>query len=239
MAETKKSVFNTLNSINVNEHVEVKSTGRTSLKYLSWSWAWAEVKKVYPDANYEVIKQANGLPYVFDSVTGYMVNTKVTIDGVTHEMWLPVMDSHNEAMLSQPRTVKTKYNSFTVESCTMFDVNKTIMRCLVKNLAMFGLGLYIYSGEDLPDDESYSSTTATQQPRQAVTPPPMSPQATQERNAALTAAINQAIDNLNSGIITDKAFEAKAKGYIDRQDLNGITGFNNYCNDLRTRQASA
>lgn len=233
MADTK-NVFSTLNAINVNEHVEVKSTGRTSLKYLSWSWAWAEVKKVYPDANYEVVKQQNGLPYVFDPVTGFMVNTKVTIEGVTHEMWLPVMDSHNEAMLSQPRTVKTKYNSFTVEACTMFDINKTIMRCLVKNLAMFGLGLYIYSGEDLPDDESSSATI---QARQSVTPPPMSPQAVQERNIALNEAINQALDNLNSGIITDNGFAAKAKAYIDKQDLNGITGFNKYCNELRAKQS--
>ena len=68
-------------------------------------------------------------------------------------MWLPVMDSHNDAMLSQPYEVKTKFGSYTVAKCTMFDVNKTIMRCLTKNLAMFGLGLYIYAGEDLPVTE--------------------------------------------------------------------------------------
>lgn len=153
------NVFEELNKVNVNEHVEKKNTGKVTLSYLSWSWAWAEVKKRYPKATYEIVKFENGLPYTYDENTGYMVYTKVTIDDVTHEMWLPVMDSHNCSMLSKPYEVKTKYNSFTVDKCTMFDVNKTIMRCLTKNLAMFGLGLYIYSGEDLPEDESNSKTS--------------------------------------------------------------------------------
>lgn len=158
----ENNVFNELNKVNVNEHVETKNTGKTALKYLSWAFAWTEVKKRYPDATYEIVKFENGLPYTYDKNTGYMVYTKVTIQGVTHEMWLPVMDSHNCSMLSEPYEVKTKYNSYTVDKCTMFDVNKTIMRCLTKNLAMFGLGLYIYAGEDLPtDEERVSSKTKT------------------------------------------------------------------------------
>lgn len=148
-----KDVFNTLNAINVNEHVEKKNTGKANLSYLSWSWAWAEVKKKYPNASYEIVKFENGLPYSYDPKTGYMCYTRVTIDNITHEMWLPVMDSHNEAMLDHERTVKTKYSEYKVPACTMFDVNKTVMRCLTKNLAMFGLGLYIYAGEDLPEEE--------------------------------------------------------------------------------------
>lgn len=148
-----KDVFSTLNAINVNEHVEKKNTGKVSLSYLSWSWAWAEVKKKYPNASYEIVKFENGLPYSYDPKTGYMCYTKVTIDDITHEMWLPVMDSHNEAMLDHERTVKTKFSEYKVPACTMFDVNKTVMRCLTKNLAMFGLGLYIYAGEDLPEEE--------------------------------------------------------------------------------------
>ena len=161
MAETKKTVFDTLNAVNVNEHTEVKDTGKTKLTYLSWAWAWAEVKKKFPDATYEIIK-FNGIPYVFDEKTGYMVYTTVTIGGITHEMWLPVMDSNNRAMLDRPYEVQTKYSKFTVQSATMFDVNKTIMRCLTKNLAMFGLGLYIYAGEDLPEatDEEIQATPA-------------------------------------------------------------------------------
>ena len=151
MADTKKNPFDILNAVNVNEHTETKDTGKVKLTYLSWAWAWSEVKKRFPDAQYEIIK-FNGLPYVFDEKTGFMVYTTVTIDGITHEMWLPVMDGNNRAMLDHPYEVKTKYNSFTVQPATMFDVNKAIMRCLTKNLAMFGLGLYIYAGEDLPED---------------------------------------------------------------------------------------
>jgi hypothetical protein len=148
----EQKLFNELFSINVNGHTEVRNNGQTKLTYLSWSWAWAEFKKRCPNAKYE-IKTFNGLPYVFDEKTGYMVFTSVTVDDVTHDMWLPVMDSNNKAMKDKPYEYTTKLGKKTVAPATMFDVNKTIMRCLVKNLAMFGLGLYIYSGEDLPEQE--------------------------------------------------------------------------------------
>lgn len=154
------AVFEELNAINVNDKTEKKKSGSTELTYLSWTWAWAEVKKRYPDAHYEIMMH-DGLPYVYDENTGYMVFTTVTIDGISHMMWLPVMDGANKAMKSKPYTYSTKYNGEkTVEAATMFDVNKTIMRCLVKNLAMFGLGLYIYAGEDLPESEAEEQKTA-------------------------------------------------------------------------------
>ena len=154
------AVFEELNAINVNDKTEKKKSGSTELTYLSWTWAWAEVKKRYPDAHYEIMMH-DGLPYVYDENTGYMVFTTVTIDGISHMMWLPVMDGANKAMKSMPYTYSTKYNGEkTVEAATMFDVNKTIMRCLVKNLAMFGLGLYIYAGEDLPETEAEEQKTA-------------------------------------------------------------------------------
>lgn len=147
------SVFDALQAVNVNGHTEKKRSGNVELTYLSWPFAWAEVKKRFPDAHYEVIK-FNGLPYVFDERTGYMVYTTVTIDGITHEMWLPVMDGANKAMKAEPYKYVVGRGQFqqekTCEAATMFDINKTIMRCLVKNLAMFGLGLYIFAGEDLP-----------------------------------------------------------------------------------------
>lgn len=153
-------VFEELNAINVNEKTEKKKSGNTELTYLSWTWAWAEVKKRYPDAHYEIIMH-DGLPYVYDENTGYMVFTTVTIQDITHMMWLPVMDGANKAMKNKPYTYSTKYSGEkSVEAATMFDVNKTIMRCLVKNLAMFGLGLYIYAGEDLPEVEAEEQKTA-------------------------------------------------------------------------------
>ncbi len=142
------NVFETLNNINVNGHTE----GKNGLTYLSWAWAWAEFKKVYPEATYEVVK-FDGKPYVYDENLGYMCYTTVTVGDLTHEMWLPVMDGANKAMKAVPYEYTTKYGKKTCEAATMFDINKTIMRCLTKNLAMFGLGLYIYAGEDLPEEE--------------------------------------------------------------------------------------
>lgn len=148
----EKTIFEKLNSINVNEHTE----GKNGLTYLSWSWAWAEFKKVYPNATYEVVK-FDGKPYIYDENLGYMCYTTVTVDDLTHEMWLPVMDGANKAMKAQDYTYTAKQYGKEVEktckAATMFDINKTIMRCLTKNLAMFGLGLYIYAGEDLPEEE--------------------------------------------------------------------------------------
>lgn len=161
----ENSVFNELYAVNVNEYVEKKK----NLSYLSWAPAWAEVKKRYPDANY-VIEQfgENQLPYIHDPNTGYLVFTNMTIQGQTHRMWLPVMDENNNAMKDTPYTYEVKEYNYgkptgkmvtkSVEAADMFNVNKTIMRCLVKNIAMFGLGLYIYAGEDLPDEKSVDET---------------------------------------------------------------------------------
>ena len=158
--KTAASVFATLNEVNVNEHAEKKD----NLTYLTWAWAWAEVKKRFPDAAYRIYKNEQGQPYFEDPNLGYMVYTEVTIEGQTHEMWLPVMDGANRAMKREPYKVRTKYNEFTVNAATMFDVNKAIMRCLVKNLAMHGLGLYIYAGEDLPDTEPAQIIQAPTEP---------------------------------------------------------------------------
>jgi len=138
--------FEILNTINCNGKTEKKN----GLTYLSWTYAWEEVKKNFPEATYKVVK-FNNLPYMFDEKTGYMVFTEVTIEGITHEMWLPVMDGANKSMKDKPYEYSTKYGKKSVEAATMIDINKTIMSCLTKNLAMFGMGLYIYSGEDMPE----------------------------------------------------------------------------------------
>lgn len=158
--------FEELNKISVNGHTENKN----GLTYLSWTWAWSEIKKHCPNATYEILKFENNLPYVYDENTGYMVFTKVTIEEQTYEMWLPVMDGNNKAMLNHSYTYKVKeykdgnwtggYIEKSVEPASMFDINKTIMRCLVKNIAMFGLGIYIYAGEDLPEGYEISKEEA-------------------------------------------------------------------------------
>lgn len=132
--ETNKSVFSTLNAVNCNEHTEKKN----NLTYLSWAWAWAEVKKLYPNASYTIYENAQQWNYFTDGKTCW-VKTGVTIEGLEHIEYLPVMDFRN--------------NSIPSDKVTSFDVNKAIQRSLTKACARHGLGLYIYAGEDLPEDE--------------------------------------------------------------------------------------
>jgi hypothetical protein len=141
--KSEKSVFDRLSAINVNEHVEKKD----NLTYLSWAWAWSVTKKECPDASYTILTTD------YDDDLGFMCHTSVTIEGQTLEMWLPVMDGKNKSMKKKAYSYATKYGDKQVDAATTFDINKTLMRCLVKNLAMFGLGIYIYAGEDLPDSE--------------------------------------------------------------------------------------
>lgn len=153
----EKTTYEKLSAINVNDKVEKKN----GLTYLSWAWAWAEVKKVCPDATYKVIEDpTTNKPYFYDENLGYLVMTEVTIEGETLEMWLPVMDGANKSMTATSYTYQTRYGEKTVEAATMFDINKTLMRCLVKNLAMFGMGIYIYAGEDLPEGDTPTPVTA-------------------------------------------------------------------------------
>jgi hypothetical protein len=152
--DKKKSVFERLSAINLNEHVEKKK----DLTYLSWAWAWSATKKECPDATYKI------LPTDYDEVLGFMCHTEVTIEGETLGMWLPVMDGANKSMLKTSYTYTTRFGDKTVESATTFDINKTLMRCLVKNLAMFGLGIYIYAGEDLPEAEVSTPAPAKAKP---------------------------------------------------------------------------
>lgn len=163
MCKEIREKFQELYSLDVNRYVEKKQ----GLSYLTWSFAWAEFKKIYPDATYTIQKDEQGRCYFGDENIGYMVYTSVTAGGLTYEMWLPVMDNANKSMKISPYTykvadwqwdsnqgkkVKVGEIEKSVEAVSMFDINKAVMRCLVKNLAMFGLGLYIYAGEDLPED---------------------------------------------------------------------------------------
>ena len=128
------SIFETLNNINVNEHTEKKN----NLTYLSWAWAWAEIKKAYPEATYTIYEAENGCFYHTDGKTCW-VKTGVTINDLEHIEYLPVMDYKNK--------------SISVDAVTSTDVNRAIQRSLTKACARHGLGLYIYAGEDLPEAE--------------------------------------------------------------------------------------
>ena len=134
--------FKTLNDINVNGKTEQKN----GLTYLSWAWAWGEVKKLYPEATYTIYEDAAGCFYHSDGKTCW-VKTGVTINGIEHIEYLPVMDFKNK--------------SIPLESVTSFDVNKAIQRSLTKAVARHGLGLYIYAGEDLPEVEKEQTPAFT------------------------------------------------------------------------------
>lgn len=132
---SNKSVFQTLYDVNVNNHVERKN----NLSYLSWAYAWAEAKKLYPNANYRIYENEKGWNYFTDGHTCW-VKTGVIIEDTEHIEYLPVMDYKNK--------------SIPADLVTSFDVNKAIQRSLTKALARHGLGLYIYAGEDLPEIET-------------------------------------------------------------------------------------
>lgn len=128
--------FIELNSIDVSDYVETKG-GAVKLNYLSWAYAWGEIKKRYPTANYTVYENNDGWNYFTDGRTAW-VKTGVTINGLEHIEYLPVMNNSNK--------------SIPLKDITSFDVNKAIQRSITKAIARHGLGLYIYAGEDLPID---------------------------------------------------------------------------------------
>lgn len=133
--------FNELNKVDCTGKIEKKN----GLSYLSWAYAWAEIKKKWPDANYTVYENKDGWNYFTDGRTGW-VKTGVTVAGIEHIEYLPIMDFRNK--------------SIPVDNITSFDVNKSIQRSLTKACARHGLGLYIYAGEDLPEDSEPEKTPA-------------------------------------------------------------------------------
>lgn len=128
--------FETLNNVNVNEHIEKKN----GLSYLSWAYAWGELKKKYPDSYYTIYENRDGWHYFTDGKTAWVKTGVTMVDGekaLEHIEYLPVMDYRNR--------------SIPADSITSFDVNKSIQRSLTKAVARHGLGLYVYAGEDLPE----------------------------------------------------------------------------------------
>lgn len=192
--------FVELNQVDVNEHTEKKN----NLTYLSWAWAWQEIKKRFPNAQYTIYENADGLFYHTDGRTCW-VKTGVTVNGIEHIEFLPVMDYRNA--------------SIPVDKVTSFDVNKAIQRSLTKACARHGLGLYIYAGEDLPEESTEK--------------PDFEKQAAKEKTAQ-TKAINKALQEGKKELPPVQT----GKGLLKRQFessveyLNGVT-------DLSTKPKSA
>lgn len=139
----ENNYFVELNNINVNDKIEKKN----GLSYVSWAYAWGELKKIHPDATYTIYENAQGWNYHTDGTTGW-VKTGVTVNGIEHIEYLPIMDFKNRSIPAQ--------------GITSFDVNKAIQRSLTKACARHGLGLYVYAGEDLPEEEKPEQKTPAQ-----------------------------------------------------------------------------
>jgi hypothetical protein len=140
MAQETKSVYEVLSKINVNDKTETKN----GLTYLSWAWAWGVLKQNYPSASYTIYENKDGWNYHTDGKTAW-VKTGVTVENIEHIEYLPIMDFRNK--------------SIPLEQVTSFDVNKAIQRSLTKAISRQGLALYVFAGEDLPEDNNAESTT--------------------------------------------------------------------------------
>jgi len=145
--------FALLNQINVNDHVEKKG----QFSYLSWPYAVAQLRLADPSAFWEV-RRFDGLPYL-KTETGYFVEVAVTVQGITLSQVHPVLDAKNQPIYEP----------------TAFDINTSLQRCLVKAIALHGLGLYIYAGEDLPEtggrDEPPKPTNLPARPATPISKP--------------------------------------------------------------------
>ena len=151
----KDSVFGKLAAVNCNEHIEKKNNGKVELSYLSWAWAWHYIKSRYPNAYYTIYERQDGVPYWTDGRTAW-VKTGVTIEGMEHIEYLPIMDYRNV--------------SIPLEKITSMDMNKAIQRSLTKAAARHGLGLYIYAGEDIPLSEAEAKELEKEQAAQGTQP---------------------------------------------------------------------
>lgn len=137
------SKFKELNAINVSKMTEKKG----NLTYLSWAYAWQEIMKVCPDMTRKVYENEHGWNFHTDGRTAW-VKVGITVDGQEHIDYLPIMDAKNKAI--------------PLEQVTSFDVNKAIQRSTTKAIGLHGLGLYIYAGEDMPDEEKTAKATPTE-----------------------------------------------------------------------------
>lgn len=150
--EKRKEIFEKLSSIKLDnyiKHKKVREQGKERyLNYISWATAWKLVCKEYPGATFRHVYWEDK-PYLYDKNLGYLVGIEVDIDGEVLTSYLPVMDGQNRAMKDAPYTYRTSTGEKHVNQATFFDINTAWQRCLVKTLALFGLGIDLYTGEDL------------------------------------------------------------------------------------------
>ena len=191
---TFKEIYTTLSAIDVTAKIEKKN----GLSYLSWAHAHDILSKNTESSNYTV-RYFDGKPYFFDTNLGYMVATQIEVEGYTREMHLPVMDGANKSQKHESYQYDTKFGKKTVLPATMFDINTAIMRCLVKNIALFGLGINLYAGEDLPLTD-VSETKTEPQPKEALNQEKSIQSFESEKPKVTILEIKKIIDNTKTAI---------------------------------------
>lgn len=196
----EKNYFTELYSVDVGDKIEKKN----GLNYLSWAWAWAEVKKRHPDAYYTIYENADGWNYHHDGHTCW-VKTGVTVNGLEHIEYLPVMNHRNQ--------------SIPLDMVSSFDVNKSIQRSLTKSIGRHGLGLFLYAGEDTAqlDDSKYTMAARTPEEAEA--------QAKKEREDTVkqiySVAAENGIDKEGTDAWVQKQFN-KSMDELTKQELVGV-----------------
>lgn len=193
--EKRSLCFDALYNMNLGDKIEKKD----NLSYLTWSEAWKAFKEIYPSATFRVICNPDTkLPYFVDGQIGIIVFTEVTADDLTQQCFLPVLNSSMKPMRLEAYnyTVYDKQNKRqiekTCEAANAFDLNRALMRCLVKNLALFGLGLKLYQGEDIPceNTDDPADQKKAQQPKRNKNVQPQAAPVVIDRFAGIKNAIN-------------------------------------------------
>ena len=207
----KDSVFGKLAAVNCNEHIEKKNNGKVELSYLSWAWAWHYIKSRFPNAFYTIYERPDGVPYWTDGRTAW-VKTGVTIEGMEHIEYLPIMDYRN---LSIP-----------LDKITSMDMNKAIQRSLTKAAARHGLGLYIYAGEDIPLSEAEAKELEKEQAAQGIQPAGTQRRTNRTVNTPAPAPAAAAEDPVKKAAeIRAKWVRAIAEGIKTKSGMNPLDAF--------------
>lgn len=207
----KDSVFGKLAAVNCNEHIEKKNNGKVELSYLSWAWAWHYIKSRFPNAFYTIYERPDGVPYWTDGRTAW-VKTGVTIEGMEHIEYLPIMDYRN---LSIP-----------LDKITSMDMNKAIQRSLTKAAARHGLGLYIYAGEDIPLSEAEAKELEKEQAAQGTQPAGTQRRTNRTVNTPAPAAPAPQEDPVKKAAeIRAKWVRAIAEGIKTKSGMNPLDAF--------------
>ena len=221
VTERRRAFFKVLSSLDLSEYVEK----REGLSYVSWSNAWKIFCEFYPNAKFEVVKNQQGLPYFVDPLVGVMVFVKVEAEeGYSQEMYLPVLDNKNKTMKLEEYTYQVydsynrKYIEKKVNPVSMFDINRALQRALVKCVSLFGLGLYLYQGQDLPepiDDQPEGNDNKPSEPAPKKT---TGRRRTTEKYAGIKTALS-VCDNQNALLVLYQQHKNEVDSNVEIKNL--------------------